>query len=395
MASLQARHARSCSTGKPWTPFDRATMDGCDCGPSFYVVVREGRKLHRERVGKDRQTAERALRKVGTQVDDGGYTPQKKIRFDAWADQWLAGLETKSSTRRSYGYTIELAKASLGDKVVRRLTVDDVKGFATDLRDRERAAAVNGEKVMRSISDSTRAKHLRVLGICLGSAVVSGYAARNPAREIPKGERPRAQQRESAYFTADEVPVLFAEIDEGCYRVMFLAALKTGMRQGELSALTWGDADLGGGVIHVRRSWTEQELTTPKNHERRDVDITEDLVELLGGWWGELGKPADDRLVFPAGTVTGYQSDVLIRRELYAAMGRAGIARVGPTGEPRTFHSFRHTFAKRALESGRPITWLSRHLGHSSIDITDRRYGHFERAERKRQAEQMAGVFGV
>lgn len=71
------------------------------------------------------------------------------------------------------------------------------------------------------------------------------------------------------------------------------------------------------------------------------------------------------------------------------------IPRVGPTGEKRTFHSFRHTFAKRALESGRPITWLSRHLGHSSLAVTSEVYGHWERAERKREAQAMAGVFGV
>jgi integrase len=42
-------------------------------------------------------------------------------------------------------------------------------------------------------------------------------------------------------------------------------------------------------------------------------------------------------------------------------MKAAGIERVGPTGQKGMFHTFRHTFAKRALESGRQITWLSRH----------------------------------
>jgi integrase len=85
----------------------------------------------------------------------------------------------------------------------------------------------------------------------------------------------------------------------------------------------------------------------------------------------------------------------VLRRELYPGMKRAGIQRVGPTGEKRTFHSFRHTFAKRALESGRQITWLSRHLGHSSLSVTTETYGHWERAERKREAAMMEGVFGV
>ena len=76
-------------------------------------------------------------------------------------------------------------------------------------------------------------------------------------------------------------------------------------------------------------------------------------------------------------------------------MERAEIARVGPTGEKRTFHSFRHTFAKRALESGAQVTLLSRHLGHSSLKVTTDVYGHWERGERRRQSALLLGAFGV
>lgn len=71
------------------------------------------------------------------------------------------------------------------------------------------------------------------------------------------------------------------------------------------------------------------------------------------------------------------------------------ISRVGPTQEKRTFHSFLHTFAKRAIESGTQITWLSRHLGHSTLKVTTDIYGHWERAERKLQAAKMEGAFPV
>ena len=76
-------------------------------------------------------------------------------------------------------------------------------------------------------------------------------------------------------------------------------------------------------------------------------------------------------------------------------MSRANIPGVGPTHEKRTFHSFRHTFAKRALETGAQITWLSRHLGHPSPKVTTDTYGHWERAERKLQAAKMEGVLPV
>jgi integrase len=151
-----------------------------------------------------------------------------------------------------------------------------------------------------------------------------------------------------------------------------------------------------GEVIRVRRTYTDGHLGTPKNHERRDVDLTPDVVELLGGWWGECGKPDDDKLVFPGETERGYVSPTtLLRRELYPAMEQAAIPREGPTGEKRTFHSLRHTFARVALENGGELTWLSRHLGHSSTMVTDTVYGHWARAARKRQAERLQGAFAV
>ena len=256
-------------------------------------------------------------------------------------------------------------------------------------------ASFNARLRARGVSPSTRAKHLRVLGGCFQAALRHGYTARNPVRDLPASERPRPERKEAAYFENDELPRLFAELPEGIIKTFCLVALKTGMRQGEVVALRWGDVDLREAVIRVRRSVTGGQEGVPKNHERRDVDLTPDLVEHLGQWWGDCGRPGDDALVFPGESSGGFFSaSNLLRRHLYPAMMRAGVPRVGPTGEPRVFHSFRHTFAKRALETGAQVTWLSRHLGHSSLKVTTDVYGHWERGERKRQAARLTGAFG-
>jgi integrase len=91
--------------------------------------------------------------------------------------------------------------------------------------------------------------------------------------------------------------------------------------------------------------------------------LNDDVVELLGAWWGECGRPVDDALVFPGSGREGYLNpSYLTRGILYPAMQRAGIPRVGPTGEKRTFHSLRHTYARIALQSGAEIFWLSRQM---------------------------------
>ncbi len=381
MASLHARHSRRCPLAGKWTAVD---AEGCTCTPTYYVISRDGRgKPVRERVGRNKKQAERAHRKIGTAIDEGSYVPQKNVPFDVWGPEWIAALERKGTTINGYRSTIGYAVEAFGAKPVRSLTTEDVSRF-------------NAHLAEKALSPSTRAKHLRVLGACLNSAVQRDLAARNPVKALPAAEKPRPQSKESAYFTDDELPRLAAEFTPGVYRTLFLAALKTGMRQGELVALTWGDVDLVGAVARVRRTFTDGFLHEPKNHERRDVDLPPAVVDLLGQWWGELGSPADDVLVFPGDGKGGHLvNGTILKRELYPAMERAGVLRLGPTGEDRTFHSFRHTFARIALEHGADLVWLSRHLGHSSTAVTDKVYGHFSREARKRAMERLAEAFAA
>ena len=238
-------------------------------GPVYYVVVREGRKAYKQRAGRNRRDAERALRKIAVSVDDGAYRPQENIGFSDWADQWLVSLERKPSTVDSYRSTINLAKEVFANKRVRRLRPEDITRFNESMR-------------ARGASTSTRAKHLRVLGACLQAAYRHRYAAANPVRELHPALKPRPERKEAAYFENDELPASFRRTRRGPYRTVCLIALKTGMRQGELLGLCWGDVDLQEAVIRVRRSYTSGTLGTPKNHERRDVDLTSEVVELLG-----------------------------------------------------------------------------------------------------------------
>lgn len=384
MASVQAKHSRRCAGGSVWTAFDRA-QDGCTCpeGPLYYVVVREGTRAHRARVGRDRRQAELALMRIEDSIHDGDYRPRPNIGFADWADRWLESLERKQSTVVSYRSTMIHAKTILRNDRMRRIGPEDIARFNTILRD-------------QGCSASTRAKHLRVLGACFQAAVFYRYADSNPVRELPPAQRPRPERKEAAYFENDELPRLFQQLLDEPYRSLCLVALKSGMRQGELVALRWCDVDLEEAVLRVRRSRTGGVIGTPKNRERRDVDLLSDVVELLARLRNGSESADRDSLVFPADPDGAFvDPSILLRRHLYPAMARAGIARVGPTQEKRTFHSFRHTFAKRAMETGAQITWLSRHLGHSSLKVTTDIYGHWERRERKLQAAKMEGAFPV
>lgn len=342
-----------------------------------------GQESDKELAGRDHQLVETPPNHVPSAFNGGDRPPQRNLGFAEWADRWLESLERKPSTVGSYRSTVVHAKGAFGSRSVRTLGPEDIASFNLLLRD-------------KGCSPSTRAKHLRVLGACLQAAVFYRYAESNPVRELPPAQKPRPERKEAAYFENQELTRLFRRLREEPYRTFCLVALKTGMRQGEVLALRWCDVDLVEAVIRVRRSYTGGAVSTPKNRERRDVDLIADVVDLLRRWRARSPHgPADD-LVFHKDRSDHFLSPTfLLRRQLYPAMQHAGIPRVGPTQELRTFHSFRHTFSKRALENGAQITWLSRHLGHSTLKVTTDIYGHWERAERKLQAAKMEGAFPV
>jgi len=366
VATTSQRHLPVCAVQRIWTPLGCGGVR-CTCGADAAEAVREapeqadgGDDLH-------------AIDPARTDID---------LPFRDWAERWLESLERKSTTVGSYRSTIKHAKRVFGSTSVNRLRVEDVARFNTDLRD-------------RGCSASTRAKHLRVLGACLQTAISYRYADRNPVRDLPSAQRPRPERKEAAYFENAELPRLFDVLRAEPYRLLCLVALKTGMRQGELIGLRWRDVDFDDAVVRVRGSYTGGTVTTPKNRERRDVDLISDVIELLARRQREDAAGSHDDLVFHDGRQSFVSPTQLLKRNLYPAMAAAEVPRIGPTNERRTFHSFRHTFAKRALENGAQVTWLSRHLGHSSLKVTTDIYGHWERAERKLQAARMEGAFPV
>ena len=113
---------------------------------------------------------------------------------------------------------------------------------------------------------------------------------------------------------------------------------------------------------------------------------------MLEAWYAESGG---DGLVFEREEGGHLTPRYVLRQVLYPALERAGIPRVGERGRKRDFHSFRHTFARIALEGGAEITWVQQQLGHSSITLTVDTYGHWARTAEKAQAERLADAFPV
>ena len=397
MASLQARHQRSCSL-YPWTPFAKATTKhGCTCNPLYYTHHRAEGKVVREIAGHNRKEAQRVLDALRGDVARRRFRVLEEIAFEDWADRWLAGLSGKENTRRVYRWTIEPAKAVFGKTKVRDLDPSDVRRFLDHLRaEHKRRHRRSRDEALREseLSPATLAKHLRQLGACLEAAISEGYAERNPVRELHKTARPKVAKSRPSYYNDEELARLWPELEERpVYAAICKVAVATGCRFGELSALDWGDVDLLNRELHVRRTYTSGiGIGTPKSGEERTVDLTPQAAAIFEDWLAESG---DEGLVFEREDGGYIEPRYLTRHVLYPALERASVDRVGERGRKRDFHSFRHTFARIALEHGAELTWVQRQLGHSSVTLTVDVYGHWSRSSEKAQAAKLADVFPV
>ena len=382
MASLQVRHQRGCALGKPWTTAAPKALEGCSCSPTFNVVSRVDGKLEREKVGTDREKAEKRLDRINFHIEENDYQPPTHERFRQFAARWLEGLDGRSTTAESYRYTIAYANEVFPRKRVSALVVSDVAKLLAHIK-REHP----------KMSSSTRAKHLRQLGTILEAAVREDVLRKNPCKQLDKSRRPQATSSEASYFTNAELARLWPELAaRPVYLALCKVAVTTGMRFGELAGLRWSDVRLLDGELDVRRQWTHgQEVDRPKSRKRRVIHLVRAAKALLEEWYTETG---DEGLVFENET-GGHLDNSRARKVLYAAMKRAGIERIGEGGGERTFHSFRHTFARIALENGTSIQWVKDELGHSSIKLTVDLYGSWSQEASKVAAGRLEGAFTV
>ncbi len=149
--------------------------------------------------------------------------------------------------------------------------------------------------------------------------------------------------------------------------------LYTGIRIGELLALTWNDIDFKNKLLYIRHTLTQVKqdekniliLDEPKTRKsKRVIPLSITLIRYLK----EIKKKSFSNYII----TTRNHSFVSIRsyqRTYEKILKRCHISY-------KNFHVLRHTFATRALENGMDVKTLSEILGHTNATITLNRYAH-------------------
>ena len=198
-----------------------------------------------------------------------------------------------------------------------------------------------------------------------------------------------ALNQEASPLTQQECENFLKSAQEVCsdYYPLFLTALRTGLRRGELVALRWGDIQFGSSeedsnrYILVRHNYVNQEFTTPKRKKTRRVDLSLQLRAALlecrdrrmleAFTAGKTGSLLDE-LVFPSPEGSVLDPDNLVKRYFLPTIEHAGLRRF-------KFHDLRHTFGSMLIQRGASLAYVKEQMGHSSIQVTVDTYGHLIR----------------
>lgn len=155
------------------------------------------------------------------------------------------------------------------------------------------------------------------------------------------------------------------------YEALYVLALTTGMRQGELLGLRWEDIDLDRGVLRIRRAlmtgYGKQTYEAPKTAKgRRAVALTPTAVAALRR---HRNGCQDDGPVFRNRVGGPVHPKNLVDRSFRPLLKRAGLPQI-------RFHDLRHTVATLLLGKGIHPKIVQEMLGHANISITLDTYSH-------------------
>jgi integrase len=297
---------------------------------------------------------------------------------------WLAYVERLVEIGELRRRTLESYKTGVmlhllpdyGHRRIRSITTDDL----VEWHRKQRAADASVWTI--------RARWMAVRGV-LAYAARHGMIAVSPADKLLPRERPGAGEARQRFLSRNEMDALLERA--GGAHALIATALFTGLRVMEVLALTWGDVDFSGGVIHARFQLSRQgkRVALKTKAAKRDIVLMEALGKLLRRRRLAEGYSTDSDFIF--------QSSTPRRPMTYKGLLKLfHEARDGASLEDVTFHALRHTFASILIAQGRDVQFVSRQLGHTKTSTTWDTYVHLFDAQRHAQdaRDQLEAEYG-
>lgn len=227
----------------------------------------------------------------------------------------------------------------------------------------------------QGLSSDLRSKVGQLLRRCLDHCVEMGILKSNPARKLTL---PRVQKEEMHPLDESQIRMFLDTARHHRLYPLWLLALDTGMRMGELIALEWSDINFAQRIISITKSARTGDKGGPRVKEvksrssRRRIQITAHSAATLQDWH----KKSKGKIVFGVQGIGRYRGQIRLLnktsllRQFWKLLAKAGLPKI-------RFHDLRHTHATLALLKLKNIKAVSARLGHADIRVTLNTYAHY------------------
>ena len=333
--------------------------------------------------GKTRREVDEKLTKAKADRDGGLVFDANNMKLGEYLGRWLTDSvrdTVRPTTFERYEQMVRLHICPvLGQLKLKNVTPTHVRGLY-----REKLDAGLAPRTVQYV-------HV-TLHKALEQAIADGLIPRNVTEAV---KPPQVRREEMRPLTAEQVRILFDAAAGDRFEALYVLAVTTGLRQGELLGLKWDDVDLEEGTVRVRRTLTTAKggpvLAAPKTKgSRRTVRLSQTALQALKSHLnrqlGEIEEAGDrwreNGLIFASETGEPLDRRLITTHRFKPLLKRAELPEV-------RFHDLRHTCATILLMKNVNPKVVSEMLGHASIAITLDTYSHVLPTMQESAAEAM------
>ena len=321
-----------------------------------------------------KREAEAALKEIVSQVDVGTYArPTKQTVAQYLNDDWLPSLDSAVAGGSLKATTAAFYRGLAGTHIIPR-----IGGTPLIRLDAPALNRLYGELLTTTKRDGTvlstttvHAVH-RTISRALTDAMRWGRLQRNPATVASP---PQPAKKDKDTWDATQLRTFAASVADDRLVALWVLAMSTGLRRGEIAGLRWADLDLEAkrlrvAVTRVVVNYVVLDGTPKSKSSARTIGLDAGTVAALRahrrrqaeerlGWgtaWNDTG------LVFVQEDGHGYHPQRFSKMFQVAAR-KAGLPLI-------RFHDLRHSYATAGLEAGVALKVMQERLGHASLAIT-------------------------
>lgn len=361
-----------------------------------------------DRFGKRASLYNRSLSILKDELNKAIYEDKTKksvlspnIKLDDWFDKWINIYKfniIKANSRRNYihVYTKHISPI-LGSKKIADIKHIEIVELIKNLK-------------KKGYQYETQNKVRIILLDMFNKAMIDEFLVKNPAFGITL----KKDKKDVRVLTREEQEVFFNCCSGTFYNNIFQIAVLTGLRQGELCALTWEDIDLVKKEINVNKTLVYQKfendicktfhMETPKTEtSNRKIPITKQCENVLLKqkmqrdiiFEKRYAKPVEGfgNLLFTTKYATPINAQIF-NDAIKSIVDEINLCRDDiDKFEMFSSHTFRHTFSTRCFESGISPKTVQNYLGHATLSMTMDLYTHVLEEHKQEEIDKLEIVF--